>query len=60
MSRNNKNATRKAQAKVITALHAKGEKGPVNTGSSKKTNAWWMKGDYKTFTSGGKKRPQEA
>ena len=31
MSKNNKNATRKAQAKAITALHLKGEKGPAKT-----------------------------
>lgn len=60
MSRNNKNATRKAQAKAITALHLKGEKGPKSTGGSKKQNAWWQKGDYKSFVSGGKKKPQEA
>ena len=58
MSRNSKNATRKAQAKVITAMHLRGEKGSANTGSSKKKNAWWMKGDYATFIKGGKK-PRE-
>lgn len=31
MSRNSKNATRKQQAKAITALHLKGEKGPSKT-----------------------------
>ena len=60
MSRNSKNATRKAQAKVITSLHLKGEKGPASTGGSKKKNAWWQKGDYKSFVSGGKKPRQEA
>lgn len=62
MSRNNKNATRKAQAKVITAMHLKGEKGPGLTHgkSSQKKNAWWMKGDYKAFVAGGKKPRQEA
>jgi hypothetical protein len=34
MSRNSKNATRKAQAKAITALHLKGEKGPARTSPS--------------------------
>jgi hypothetical protein len=60
MSRNSKNATRKAQAKAITALHLKGEKGPSSTGGSKKKNAWWQKGDYKAFVTGGKKPRQEA
>jgi hypothetical protein len=31
MSRNSKNATRKAQAKTITSMHLKGEKGPART-----------------------------
>ena len=58
MSRNSKNATRKAQAKVITAMHLRGEKNPARTGNSKKQNAWWQKGDYATFVA-GKKKPQE-
>jgi hypothetical protein len=31
MSRNSKNARNKARAKVITSMHAKGEKGPSST-----------------------------
>lgn len=57
MSRNNKNATRKAQAKIITAMHLRGEKGaektkPLHT----KTNAWWQKfRSYAEYTKGAKK-----
>lgn len=39
MSKNSKNATRKAQAKAITALHLKGEKGPAKT-VSKHEKKW--------------------
>lgn len=60
MSRNSKNATRKAQAKAITALHLKGEKGPSRTGTTIKKNSWWQKGEYKAFIAGGKKPRQEA
>ena len=59
MSRNSKNARNLAKAKTITAMHLKGEKGPSSTGSSKKKNAWWMKGSYKDFMAGGKKKPQD-
>lgn len=60
MSRNSKNARNLAKAKTITAMHLKGEKGPSSTGSSQKKNAWWQKGDYKSFVSGGKKKPQDS
>lgn len=58
MSRNSKNATRKAKAKVITAMHLKGEKGPSSTGSSKKKNAWWQlgTGSYSAFINGKPKK----
>lgn len=46
MSRNSENATRKAQAKVITAMHQRGEKGATRTGTTKKQNAWWQTGDF--------------
>lgn len=67
MSRNSKNATRHAQAKAITALHLKGEKGPARTGAKHgKKNAWWQKFQtYSAFIKGAKKgdkggRSQEA
>ena len=56
MSRNSKSATRKAQAKVITAMHQRGEKGATRTGTTKKRNAWWQLGDYTTFIAGGGKK----
>ena len=39
MSRQSKNATRKAQAKVITAMHLRGEKGPAKT-TPKHSKKW--------------------
>lgn len=57
MSRNNKSATRKAQAKTITAMHLRGEKGAAKTKPlHTKTNAWWQKHrSYAEFSSGAKK-----
>lgn len=56
MSRNSKNARLLAKAREITLMHKNGEKGPARTGTSSKSNAWWQKGDYKSFISGGKKQ----
>jgi hypothetical protein len=52
MSRNSKNAKNLAKARSITLLHKSGEKGPSNTGTSKKKNAWWQRGDYSSFAKG--------
>lgn len=60
MSRNSKNAKRLVKAREISELHKKGEKGPSNTGGSKKKNAWWQKGDYSAFIKGNKKTKTEA
>jgi hypothetical protein len=59
MSRNNKNAKRKAQAKVITAMHQRGEKGAAKTAPlHTKVNAWWQKfrtyGDFAKGSKGSK------
>jgi hypothetical protein len=62
MSRNNKSAKRHAQAKVITAMHQRGEKGPAKTKPMHtKTNAWWQKfGTYAEFTKGAAKKGKDA
>ena len=58
MSHNSKNATRMAQAKVITAMHKRGEKGPSKTQPQHgKKNAWWQKfRSYTEFIKGGGKK----
>lgn len=57
MSRNSKNATRKAQAKAITAMHLRGEKGAARTQPKHgKKNSWWSKfRSYSEFIKGGSK-----
>jgi hypothetical protein len=55
MSRQSKNARNLAKAKVITAMHLRGEKGPARTGTSAKKKAWWQLGSYSSFVKGGKK-----
>jgi hypothetical protein len=61
VSRQSKNARNLAKARSITLMHKNGEKGPSRTGTSKKTKAWWMLGEYSTFINGkGKSRGPEA
>lgn len=61
MSRNNKSATRKAQAKVITAMHLRGEKGPSETTPKHgKKKAWWqIFPSYALSLKGGKNKRDE-
>lgn len=57
MSRNNKNARLHKDAKAITALHLKGEKGPEKTKPQHgKKKAWWQVPPYTyaAFAKGGK------
>ena len=56
MSRNNKNAARIAARKAMSKVRLGGGAGPARTSPQHgKKNAWWQKGDYKTFVKGGKK-----
>jgi hypothetical protein len=54
MSRNSKNATRYEQAKVITMMHQKGEKGPSRT-ATKHEKRWGYRSNPEVL-----KRQQEA
>ena len=58
MSRNSKNATRMAQAKAVTAMHKRGEKGATRTQAKHgKKNAWWQKfRSYTEFVKGANKK----
>lgn len=58
MTRQSKNARVLAKARSITLLHKQGEKGPSQTGTSKKKNAWWQMGNgsYESFVKGKPKK----